>query len=87
MSNLHTIHMAVIDTQNALQRELQFSADALKQVRTARALRDEAQENYDRVVDAALEERMRTLSLAIGNGSPSPETIEVAKVGAQINAG
>lgn len=87
MSNLHTLLLAVIDTQEKLQRELQFSADAIKQIRSARALRDEAQENYDRVVDAALEERMRALSLAIGNGSPSPETIEIAKVGVQIDAG
>ena len=76
MSTLHALEMAVIDMTERMQRELQFSSDAKKQVRDAFTLLRDALDNAEKAVSAALDERMRALSSAIGSGKPTPETVE-----------
>jgi signal transduction histidine kinase len=77
VSNLHALQMALIDTQSQMQRELQFSADAKKQINDAFGTVQEALDDVRRVVSNAFDERMRALSIAIGTGAPSPETVTV----------
>lgn len=84
MSTLHALEMAVIDMTERMQRELQFSSDAKKQVRDAFGLLHDAVENVEKAVGAAIDERMRALSAAIGTGKPNPETLHVESKKAQI---
>lgn len=84
MSTLHALEMAVIDMTERMQRELQFSSDAKKQVRDAFSLLHDAVENVEKAVGAAIDERMRALSAAIGTGKPTPETLHVEPKKAQI---
>lgn len=76
MSTIHAMSLAVIDMQDKLQRELQFSADAKRQIHGAFEILRDALENCETVVSAALDERMRALSATIGTGKPTPETVE-----------
>jgi hypothetical protein len=76
MSTLHHLELAVIDMTERMQRELQFSSDAKKQIRDAFAILHDAVENVEKAVNHALEERMRALSQAIGSAKPSPETVD-----------
>ena len=84
MSNLHALNLALVDMEDRLQRELQFSADDMKQVRDGFGLVREATDNLERVVVNAMSARMRAMSSTIGNGAPTPDTIEVAKAAAAI---
>ena len=83
MSTLHSMNLALVDLEDRLVRELQFSADAEKQildnlhaVREARRLEDEALATLERSIVGAFQERNRALSSAIGTGRPSPETVD-----------
>lgn len=80
MSNIHAMNLALVDMEERLQRELQFSADDMKQVRDGFGLVRESVDNLERIITNAMTARMRAMSSTIGNGAPSPETIEVAKV-------
>ena len=77
MSTLHHLELSIIDMTERMQRELQFSSDAKKQVRDAFTILHDAVENIEKAVNAAMDERMRALSAAIGTGKPSPETVEM----------
>lgn len=79
MSTIHAMSLAVLDMQDKLQRELQFSADAKRQIRDSFTLLRDALENCQTVVDSAIDERMRALSAAIGSGKPSPETVDAVE--------
>lgn len=76
MSTLHHLELAVIDMTERMQRELQFSSDAKKQIRDSFALLHDAVDNVEKAVNSAVDERMRALSAAIGSGKPSPETVD-----------
>lgn len=76
MSTIHSMSLAVIDMQEKLTRELQFSADAKRQIRDAFTLLRDALDNCETVVNSAIDERMRALSATIGTGKPTPETVE-----------
>lgn len=76
MSTLHHLELAVIDMTDRMQRELQFSSDAKKQIRDAFVILHDAVEAVEKAVNNAMEERMRALSAAIGSGQPSPETVD-----------
>lgn len=76
MSTLHHLELAVIDMTERMRRELQFSSDAKKQIRDAFVLLHDALETAEKAVHTAIDERMLALSAAIGNGKPSPETVD-----------
>lgn len=76
MSTLHHLELAVIDMTERMRRELQFSSDAKKQIRDAFVLLHDALETAEKAVHSAIDERMLALSAAIGNGQPSPETVD-----------
>lgn len=76
MTTLHHLNVTLIDVQERLNRELQFSVDAEKQIMDAFTTVDEALHQLERTIRAAFGERGRALSAAIGNGKPNPETIE-----------
>lgn len=76
MSTLHSLELAVIDMTERMQRELQFSSDAKKNVRNAFDILHDAVEAVEKAVNSAIDERMRALSAAIGTGQPTPETVD-----------
>lgn len=76
MSTLQHLNMALVDMENRLQRELQFSADAEKLIIDNMAVVMEAIGNLDRSIRAAFNERNRALALMLGSGKPSPETVQ-----------
>lgn len=76
MSTLHHLNMALLDMQERVQRELQFSADAEKLILDNMATAMEALGNLDRSIRTAFGERNRALSLMLGSGKPSPETVQ-----------
>jgi len=78
MSTLHHLNIALIDVQDRLTRELQFSVDAEKQILEAFNTADEALHHLERTIRAAFGERSRALSATIGSGKPAPETVEAA---------
>lgn len=76
MSTLQHLNMALVDMENRLQRELQFSADAEKLILDNMAVAMEALGNLDRSIRTAFNERNRALALMLGSGKPSPETVQ-----------
>ena len=80
MSTLHHLNLALIDVQERLTRELQFSVDAEKQIMDAFHTVDEALHHLERTIRSAFGERSRALSSAIGSGKPSPETVELGAI-------
>lgn len=80
MSTLHHLNMALIDVQDRVQRELQFSADAEKLIIDNLATVHEAFGNLDRSIRTAFAERNRALATMIGTGKPSPETVHVETI-------
>lgn len=77
MTTLHHLNMALIDVQDRVQRELQFSADAEKQIIDNLATVLEAFGNLDRSIRTAFGERNRALATMLGSGKPSPETVDM----------
>lgn len=75
MATLHHLELGLIDLQDRMQRELQFSSDSKAQIATAMATVREAIDALDHTICTALDERMRALSAAVGSGNPSPETL------------
>lgn len=80
MSTLQHLNMALVDMENRLQRELQFSADAEKLILDNMAVAMEALGNLDRSIRTAFNERNRALALMLGSGKPSPETVHVEMI-------
>lgn len=80
MSTLHHLNMALIDVQDRVQRELQFSADAEKLILDNLATVHEAFGNLDRSIRTAFGERNRALATMLGSGKPSPETVHVEMI-------
>lgn len=76
MSTLHTLNMALIDVQEKMQRELQLSVDSEKLIADALGTVFQALQQLERAIHTAFDERHRALSAAIGNGKPSPETVD-----------
>jgi hypothetical protein len=76
MSTLHTMNLALVDIEARLSRELQFSADAEKQILDSLNTVREGLDQLDRSIRAAFTERTRALSAAIGTGKPQPETVD-----------
>jgi hypothetical protein len=76
MSTLHSMNLALVDLEDRLMRELQFSHDAEKQILDALAIVKDGLEQLDRSIRAAFQERNRALSAAIGTGRPNPETVD-----------
>lgn len=76
MTTLHHLNLALIDVQDRLTRELQFSVDAERQIMEAFHTADEALHQLERTIRSAFGERSRALSAAIGSGKPAPETVE-----------
>ncbi|MEN6302225.1 MAG: hypothetical protein ABFD96_05830 [Armatimonadia bacterium] len=68
--------MAVIDARERLTKELQFSADAERQIQAAFDTAFEAMNHLHATVKNAFAERQRALAAALGAPSPQPETIE-----------
>lgn len=66
----------LLDLTETLRRELQFTLDSRKQIVEGFRLQREALEANERQTLEAFDGRMRALSEAIGNGAPSPETID-----------
>lgn len=75
MTTLHNLGLSLVDLQDRLQRELQFSSDSRNHVMNAMGTVREALDALDQAIQTAFDERMRALSAALGNGKPSPETI------------
>lgn len=69
MSTLHTMNLALVDIEARLTRELQFSADAEKQILDNLNTVHEGLDQLDRSIRAAFTERTRALSAAIGSGN------------------
>lgn len=80
MTTLHHLNIALIDVQERLTRELQFSADAEKQIMDAFNTVDKALHQLERAIRAGFTERTRALSATIGSGKPTPETITQQKL-------
>lgn len=77
MSTLHTLNLALVDIEDRLTRELQFSSDAEKQILDALTIVREGLQQLERGVRSAFQERTRALSAAIGSGKPVPETVDM----------
>lgn len=80
MSTLHHLNMALLDVQERVQRELQFSSDAEKMIIDNLAVVHEAFGNLDRSIRTAFGERNRALATMLGSGKPSPETVNVEAI-------
>lgn len=80
MSTLHNLNLALIDVQDKLQRELQMSVDSQKLIADAMGTVFQSLQQLERAIHTAFEERHRALSLAIGSGKPSPETVDHSQV-------
>ena len=80
MSTLHHLNMALLDVQERVQRELQFSSDAEKLILDNMAMAMEALGNLDRSIRTAFNERNRALATMLGSGKPSPETVHVEMI-------
>lgn len=78
MSTLHTLNIALADIEGRLQRELQFTLDAQRQITECFGVVHEALAQLERTITQAFTERTRSVSAAIGSGKPSPETIQGA---------
>lgn len=76
MSTIHSMSLAIVDLEERLARELQFSHDAEKQILDSLAIVREGLEQLDRAIRSAFSERTRALSAAIGSGKPNPETVD-----------
>lgn len=75
MSTLHILDQALLEVRDRLQKELQFSVDAERNINAAMQLAVDAMGNLSQAITTAFAERHRALDLAIGHGRPSPETI------------
>jgi len=80
MSTLHTLNLALVDIEDRLTRELQFSHDAEKQILGALAIVKDGLEQLERGIQAAFQERKRALSAAIGTGKPTPGTVDAESI-------
>lgn len=76
MATLHHLDMALIDIRERLTKELQFSADSERQIKSAFATAFESLHHVETVVMEAFSERRRALATALGNPGPQPETID-----------
>ena len=76
MATIHHLSMALVDVQERLVKELQFTADAERQAEAAFDTVFESLHHLQETVKAGFAERRRALSAALGNPGPSPETIE-----------
>lgn len=76
MTTIHIMSVALADMEGRLVRELQFSADAEKQILDNLALVKDGLDQLDRSIRSAFQERTRAISAAIGTGKPSPETVD-----------
>lgn len=86
MSTLHHLNMALLDVQERVQRELQFSSDAEKLIIDNLAVVHEAFGNLDRSIRTAFGERNRALATMLGSGKPSPETVHVEMIEEPVKA-
>ena len=77
MTTLHHLNLTLIDVQERIQRELQFTTDAEKQILDALTTVSEAVGHLDRSIKSAFSERTRALSAALGSGKATPETVEI----------
>lgn len=77
MTTLHHLNLTLLDVQERIQRELQFTSDAEKQILDAVSTVVEAVGHLDRCIKAAFSERTRALSAALGSGKPTPETVDM----------
>lgn len=78
MSTLHILDQTLLEVRDRLQKELQFSVDAERNINAAMQLALDAMGNLTQSIATAFAERHRALDLAIGHGRPSPETVEHA---------
>ena len=79
MATLHNLELGLIDLQDRMQRELQFSSDSRALISKAAATARDALDALEGAINTAFDERMRALSAAIGTGKPSPETLDAPR--------
>lgn len=79
MSTLHILDQALLEVRDRLQKELQFSVDAERNINAAMQLVLDGMGNLGQAIATAFAERHRALDLAIGHGRPNPETVEHAE--------